>query len=134
MLIAARSTFFPMTTSEVRQEQGHQNGRFLIPAGVILGLGVGLILGYPGPGVLIGLGLGFLASAFVKPGEGSGQSPAVSCGRNDISWISAIIGLFLIIIGVSFVWAPVQIWPYIFGLFLIVFGLWFIARNCRRFK
>lgn len=123
-----------MTQREDRPERGQRGRRFLIPAGALIGLGAGLILGYPGQGVLIGLGLGFLASAFVKAGEGSGQSPAVSCCGYDISWISVIIGLFLIVIGVGFVWAPVQIWPYLFGLFLIVFGLWFIAKNCRRFR
>ena len=47
----------------------------LIPAGVLLGLGIGLLAGYPGPGVLIGLGLGFIGSA--SPGIA-----AISSGRD----------------------------------------------------
>jgi hypothetical protein len=36
----------------------HRHGGYmLIPAGVLLGLGIGLLAGYPGSGVLIGLGL-----------------------------------------------------------------------------
>jgi hypothetical protein len=103
-----------------------------MPAGILLGLGVGLIIGYPASGVLIGLGLGFLASAFVKPSGDSGQAQGVSCCGNGNRWISVLIGLFMIIIGVSFVWAPVHMWPYIFGIFLIVFGLWFLAKNFRK--
>nr|WP_321349944.1 hypothetical protein [uncultured Methanoregula sp.] len=120
-----------MTGNEGREEPRRHGRFFLIPAGVLLGLGIGLIIGYPGSGVLIGLGLGFLASAFMNPRESSGQENGISCCRTGSQWISAIIGLFLIIVGISFVWAPVQIWPYIFGLFLIGIGLLFLAKNFR---
>jgi len=36
---------------------------FLFPAGLFIGLGIGLYYGRPDVGVLIGLGVGFLASA-----------------------------------------------------------------------
>jgi hypothetical protein len=50
---------------------GDEHGKhFLIPAGSLIGLGAGLIAGYPGPGILIGIGLGFLAQGFLKPVEG----------------------------------------------------------------
>ncbi|WP_188207784.1 LapA family protein [Alkalibacillus aidingensis] len=35
---------------------------YVIPGGLILGLGIGLMVGNPGAGMLIGLGLGFLIS------------------------------------------------------------------------
>ena len=121
-----------MTQKEDRDDQRQHGRHFLIPAGILLGLGVGLIVGHPASGVLIGLGLGFLASAFVNAAGASGQGQGISCCGNGSRWISAFIGLFMIIIGISFVWAPVQFWPYIFGLFLIIFGLWFIAKNFRK--
>jgi hypothetical protein len=34
----------------------------LIPAGLLMGIGIGMIVGYTGAGTLIGLGLGFLAA------------------------------------------------------------------------
>ena len=37
-----------------------------IPAGALLGVGIGLAFGNPGAGVLIGLGTGFLLMAIVK--------------------------------------------------------------------
>ncbi len=41
------------------------NAGLFIPAGVLLGLGFGLLFNQPAPGVLIGLGLGFLGMAIV---------------------------------------------------------------------
>ena len=49
--------------SQERHRHHRHGGHMLIPAGVLLGLGIGLLAGYPGPGVLIGLGLGFIGSA-----------------------------------------------------------------------
>jgi len=46
-----------------RRRQGRQRAGLFIPAGLFIGLVIGLILGNPGVGVLIGLGAGFLASA-----------------------------------------------------------------------
>ena len=48
---------------EDRRRHHRNHGYMLIPAGVLLGLGIGLLAGYPGPSVLIGLGLGFIGSA-----------------------------------------------------------------------
>lgn len=124
---------FDMTGIEAHGEQ-HTGRHLFIPAGILFGLGVGLIIGYPGPCVLIGLGLGFLVSAFVNPGTGTGHDQNISACGYDPRWISTFLGLFLIVIGVSFVWAPVDTWPSIFALFLIGLGLWFLARNCRRFR
>ncbi|MCK4997812.1 hypothetical protein KAS08_05925 [Candidatus Pacearchaeota archaeon] len=36
-----------------------------IPAGCLIGLGVGLLVGNPGSGIMIGLGLGFLVMAII---------------------------------------------------------------------
>ena len=51
------------TISESKQED--HSGLF-IPAGLFLGLGIGLFYGNPGTGVLIGLGVGFLGMAIAK--------------------------------------------------------------------
>jgi hypothetical protein len=74
------------------QEQRRPRGKhFFIPAGVLIGLGAGLIAGYPGPGVIIGLGLGLLAQAFFKPVEGPAtDSAAPCCGLNN-RWISVVM-------------------------------------------
>ena len=101
----------------------------LIPAGVLLGLGIGLLAGYPGPGVLIGLGLGFIGSAVLAQQrsapagtEGmSGPSPRPRAGL-------VLIGAFLVLVGIGLVWAPPRFWPVIAALFLILLGAWFLLR------
>ena len=46
-------------------QQGHANkpGALFIPAGILVGMGVGFLVGKFLPGMFIGLGLGFLAFA-----------------------------------------------------------------------
>ena len=118
------------------KEYRHRHGRqFFIPAGVLIGLGVGLIAGYAAAGILIGLGLGFLASGIFRlPSEPAG-SPAPCC-RGGGRWMSVVIGLFFVLIGAALVWAPanfwIYIWPYGVGVLLILTGLSFIAKMAWR--
>ena len=122
-----------MVTEEKPDSQGRHRhhrhgGHMLIPAGVLLGLGIGLLAGYPGPGVLIGLGLGFIGSAVLAQQrsapagtEGmSGPSPRPRAGL-------VLIGAVLVLVGIGLVWAPLR-WPVIAALFLILLGLLFLFR------
>lgn len=115
-------------TDEERTGRKQRHGRYgFIPAGVLIGLGVGLLAGFPGSGVLIGLGLGFLASALVpavtKPSE------TAKPGLKGMNITMLLIGVFLILIGVGIVWAPAAIWPYLIAGFLILLGIWFLVRG-----
>jgi hypothetical protein len=121
-----------MSTVE-EQERRRRHGRhFLIPAGILIGLGVGLITGYPGPGILIGLGLGFLAQGFLRPVESLAPDQATPCCGHGDRWISVMIGLFLIIIGIGIIWIPAHIWPYVIGIFLILLGIMFAAKSWQK--
>jgi len=116
------------------QEHRRRHGRsFLIPAGALIGLGAGLIAGFPVPGILIGIGLGFVAQGFLRPVEGMPPDSAAPCcwGRGT-PWISLIIGLFMIVIGVGIVWAPVNLWPYVIGIILILLGIMFAAKSWQK--
>jgi hypothetical protein len=104
----------------------------LIPAGVLLGLGIGLLLGYPGPGVLIGLGLGFIGSTLAKPAEIPAGSPESHTGCARPRGFLALMGVFLVIVGIGIVWAPENLWPYIVSAFLILAGAWFLYHGVRR--
>ncbi|HXX55510.1 MAG TPA: hypothetical protein VEI81_05395 [Methanoregula sp.] len=124
-----------MTTPE-EKEYRHRHGRFyFILAGVLIGLGAGLIAGYAAAGVLIGLGLGFLASGIFRPSAEPAESP-VPCCRGGGRWMSVVIGLFFVLIGAALVWAPanfwIYIWPYGVGVLLILVGLSFIAKMALR--
>lgn len=98
---------------EHRRRHGHYG---FIPAGVLIGLGVGLLAGYPGSGVLIGLGLGFfatgLADAVRKP------SDAAKSQKGGMNVTMLLIGVFMILVGIGIVWAPADLWPYIIAGFL----------------
>jgi len=103
-----------------------------IPAGVLIGLGVGILLNYPGPGVLIGLGLGFLASS-VGRSEDSGPSEAAPpFGIKGLNLTMLLVGIFIILIGIGLVWTPPMIWPYLVAAFLILLGIGFVVRGFRR--
>jgi len=119
---------------EARQEwRRRRRGHFLIPAGVLIGLGVGLLLNQPGPGVLIGLGLGFVGSAFfpsISPSQDTPPPPPMYGPR----WIAAIIGVFIILLGLWIVWGPPLPWTYIIALVFILIGIGFILRGFGRMR
>jgi len=112
-----------------RYRHHRHGGYMLIPAGVLLGLGIGLLAGYPGSGVLIGLGLGFIGSAVLAQQR---SAPAGEEGTHGPSprprGFLAIIGAFLVLVGIGIVWAPLRFWPVIVSLFLILLGAWFLYR------
>lgn len=116
-------------------EQSHRrrHGRhFLIPAGALIGLGAGMIAGYPLSGVLIGLGLGFIGSGFVKPAESPVPDTGVHRSSLNRRWMSMVIGLFMIIIGVGIIWAPVNFWTYGVGIILIGLGVLFAVKSMEK--
>jgi hypothetical protein len=109
-------------TEPVKQ---HPPYGFIIPAGILIGIGVGMLVDHVGSGFLVGLGLGFLGSGLVplvrKP-QGSTQP-----GKTDVTML--LIGAFLVFIGIGFVYAPAAIWPYAFAGFLILIGTWLLVQG-----
>lgn len=119
-----------MTPDEEKQyhSQRHQRG-LLIPAGLLIGFGIGILVGHSWPGLLIGLGSGFLASAYLKStGQPAGDT-ATGGLHQGFRWMPGLIGIFFIIFGISAIWAPANFWPYIGAGFLILVGVWFLARS-----
>lgn len=106
----------------------HQRG-LLVPAGLLIGLGLGILTGFAAPGLMIGLGLGFIGSAFLKPRERPDADAGAPASHHRSRWMPALLGIFFIILGISMVWAPQNFWPYIAAGFLILIGIWFIARS-----
>ena len=111
---------------ERREWRRRHRGPFLIPAGVLIGLGIGLLVNQAGAGVLIGLGLGFLGSAVVpvvtpeEPAHGPVHGPR---------WVFVVIGIFLVLLGLSVVSGWVLPWTYIIAAILIIIGISFILRG-----
>lgn len=118
-----------MTPEEEKAYRHHDQRRFLIPAGLFTGLGIGLLFNYPGAGLLIGMGFGFFASAYPKSAGYTGGEAAVPGMNSRPRWIMAFLGLFFIVLGISLVWAPPNFWPYLGAGFLILLGIWFFLRS-----
>lgn len=88
-----------------------------IPAGALIGLGVGLLFGYPASGVLIGLGLGFLVTAVMS---------------RAIRWRGwSFSGIIFIIIGIGLSLFPNSP-KYFSAALVILLGLWFLVRGYLR--
>jgi hypothetical protein len=49
-------------------------------------------------------------------------------------WILAVIGLFLVLLGLSIVGGLLLPWTYIFAIFLILIGIGFIVRGFGRMR
>jgi hypothetical protein len=114
-----------------KRNRGHHAA--FIPAGILIGLGVGLLLNYPGAGVLIGLGLGFIATSFVRHKVPDPATAAPPCGvLKGGHWIMFLIGIVLILIGIGFVWKPLLIWPNLIAIILILLGIGFAVRGFRK--
>lgn len=100
---------------------------FLVLAGILTGLGVGLLFDHPGSGFLVGLGLGLAGSGLLplagKPRQGECRQLV------EMNVTTLLIGAFLILIGISVVWAPVAVWPYAFAGLLILVGIWVVIRG-----
>ncbi|WAC04850.1 MAG: hypothetical protein OS112_10410 [Methanoregula sp.] len=116
---------------EERTERKQRHSRYgFIPAGVLIGLGVGLLTGFSGSGVLIGLGLGFLATALVPAMTKTPETADPGLKRMNITML--LVGIFLILIGVGVIWAPADLWPLLTAGFLIMLGIWFAVRGFHR--
>jgi len=105
----------------------HQPYGFIIPAGILIGLGVGMLVDHVASGFLVGLGLGFLGSGLLplirKPVESEGTQP----GSTDVTML--LIGAFVIFLGIGLVYAPAALWPYAIAGFLVLLGIWFLVRG-----
>ena len=100
---------------------------------MLIGLGIGLLVNQAGAGVLIGLGLGFLGSAlFPAPSSDVPAGPMHPMWGS--RWILVVIGLFLVLLGLSIVGGLLLPWTYIFAIFLILIGIGFIVRGFGRMR
>ena len=105
----------------------HRNSGFIIPACILIGLGVGLLVDQLGSGFFIGLGLGLVGSGLLpllkKPLGGEFSQP----GGANVTTL--LIGAFLVFIGIGIVLAPAAIWPYAIAGFFILLGSVFLVRG-----
>ena len=100
---------------------------FIIPAGILIGLGAGLLVDQIVCGFLIGLGLGLIGSELLTLVRKSREGECTQPGGANVTTL--LIGTFLVFIGIGIVLAPAAIWPYAIAGCLILTGIWFLVRG-----
>ncbi|HSQ93961.1 MAG TPA: hypothetical protein VLL74_06680 [Methanoregula sp.] len=108
----------------------HPESGFVVPAGILIGLGVGLLADHLFSGFLVGLGLGLIGAELLAIVRKSRNRERIQAAGANVTTL--LIGAFLAFTGISFVWAPVDVWPYALAGFLILTGIWFLVRGFSR--
>jgi hypothetical protein len=106
--------------------QDRQNG-FIVPAGILIGLGAGLLADHAVAGFLVGLGLGLLGSELLPLARRSREGEYMLAGSTNVTPL--LIGTFLVLAGISIVWAPAAIWTYAIPGLMIVAGIGVLVRG-----
>jgi hypothetical protein len=106
--------------------EDHKNG-FIVPAGILIGLGTGLLVDHAVAGFLVGLGLGLLGSELLPLLRISREGEYPLVGSANVTLL--LIGSVLILAGISIVWAPAAIWTYGIPGLMIVAGIGVLVRG-----
>ena len=80
---------------------------FIVPAGILFGLGAGLLVDYAVAGFLVGLGLGLLGSELVPLARKFREGEYPLAGEANVTRL--LIGAVLVLAGISIVWAPAAV-------------------------
>ena len=114
--------------SELTEPGEHdRHSGFIVPAGILIGLGMGLLVDQAGVGFLVGLGLGLIGSELLSFVRRSQEGECTQLRGVNVTTI--LIGTFLAFIGIGIVLVPAAIWPYAIAGFLILTGIWFLVRG-----
>jgi hypothetical protein len=103
-----------------------QNG-FIVPAGVLIGLGAGLLADQAVAGFLVGLGLGLLGSELLSFARKSREGEYPLAGGANVMLL--FIGAVLVLAGTSIVWAPAAVWIYAIPGLMILAGIGVLVRG-----
>jgi F0F1-type ATP synthase assembly protein I len=105
----------------------HRYSDFMIPAGILIGLGAGVLADHLFAGFLAGLGLGLVVSELLPSVMKSEAGECRTPGNTNVTVL--LIGVFLVLVAASLVFAPAAIWPYAFAGFFILAGIAILARG-----
>ena len=106
--------------------EDRQSG-FIVPAGILIGLGAGLLVDQAVAGFLVGLGLGLLGSELLPFVRKSRVGEYPLAGEANVTLL--LIGAVLVLAGTSIVWAPAAIWIYAIPGLMILAGIGVLVRG-----
>jgi hypothetical protein len=104
--------------------EDRQSG-FIVPAGILIGLGAGLLADHAVAGFLVGLGL--LGSELLPLARKSREGEYPLAGGANVTLL--LIGAVLVLAGISIVWAPAAIWIYAIPGLMILAGIGVLVRG-----
>jgi len=100
---------------------------FIVPAGILIGLGAGLLADHAVAGFLVGFGLGLLGSELVPLARKSKEGEDPLAGGANVALL--LIGAVLVLAGTSIVWAPAAVWIYAIPGLMILAGIGVLVRG-----
>jgi hypothetical protein len=100
---------------------------FIVPAGILIGLGAGLLADYAVAGFLVGLGLGLLGSELLPLARKSRDGEYLPAGVANVTLL--LIGAVITLAGISIVWAPAAVWIYAIPGLMILAGIAVLVRG-----
>jgi hypothetical protein len=106
--------------------QDRPNG-FIVPAGILIGLGAGLLADYAVAGFLVGLGLGLLGAELLPLARKSRDGEHLPAAEANVTLL--LIGAVLFLAGLSIVWAPAAVWIYAIPGLMILAGIGVLVRG-----
>jgi len=100
---------------------------FIVPAGILIGLGAGLLADYAVAGFLVGLGLGLLGAELVPLARKSRDGEHLPAGKANVTLL--LIGSVIFLAGLSIVWAPAAVWIFAIPGLMILAGIAVLVRG-----
>ena len=91
---------------------------------MFVGAGVGLAAGRPDVGGAIGMGVGFLLMAFIRTRI---EQVEVTLPSRLSGYFLILLGITLIVGGISVIYFPHLIYPYLIGAFITLLGVGFVV-------
>jgi hypothetical protein len=113
--------------SGLKEPVAERPNGFIVPAGILIGLGAGLLADYAVAGFLVGLGLGLLGSELLPLARKSRDGEHLPSGEANVTLL--LIGTVLFLAGLSIVWAPAAVWIYAIPGLMILAGIVFLVRG-----
>ncbi len=93
---------------------------------MFIGGGLGLLFGRPEVGGAVGMGIGFLAMALFRI---KGHPVTISLPTTTSGYFIMLLGVFFVAGGLSLVFFPGIIYPYLIGFFLALLGIGFMVMG-----
>ena len=108
--------------AEASHEARHFSGLVFV-ACMFIGAGLGLLFNRPEVGGAIGMGVGFLLMGFIRIKNVKHTPVTTGLPRTLPSLSLTAVGVIVMLAGVSLIFKPEWLYPYLAGLVVIIIGL-----------